>query len=267
MTANMPYFLLPNRSVTFLYDGTYWTQFSASNSGGFDFFDDCTGGGSNYIAGGSLGLCGATSSGTGAGARSGNLGSADSFGEYGLSTGSTATGYAAVSLQSRRAGGNNAFGAYAATYEIPYITVCKLGFTALATVAQDYRAYFGMNGTSSIPGNAPTIGYLWVYEGTANSAWTVRSQNTGGTTSTVTTALTASTGYVWLGVYKPGGANIRDAVYFYSTNGVIYQMASKFVGTAGAYGGSPTAAVGSLVGTTLKELNTDWIGASFNLSR
>jgi hypothetical protein len=267
MTANLPYFLLPNRSVTFLYDGTYWTQFSASNSGGFDFFDDCTGGGSGYVTTSTVGMSGVHASGTSAGVRSGNFGVSDGFGEYGLQTGTSTTGFASVSAQTRRAGGNNAFGAYSGTYDVPYITVSKIALSALATVAQDYRAHFGMNGTSSLPANAPTIGYLWSYEGTANSAWTARTQNTGGTTSTVTTGLTASAAYVWLGVYKPGGSTIRDAVYFYSSNGIIYQMASKFVGVTGTYGGSPTVVIGSIAGTTAKELIVDWIGTSFNLAR
>jgi hypothetical protein len=267
MTANLPYFLLPNRSVTFLYDGTYWTQFSASNSGGFDFFDDCTGGGSGYVTTSTVGMSGVHASGTSAGVRSGNFGASDGFGEYGLQTGTSTTGFASVSTQTRRAGGNNAFGAYIGTSDVPYITVSKIALSALATVAQDYRAHFGMNGASSLPANAPTIGYLWSYEGTANSAWTARTQNTGGTTSTVTTGLTASAAYVWLGVYKPGGSTIRDAVYFYSSNGIIYQMASKFVGVTGTYGGSPTVVIGSIAGTTAKELIVDWIGTSFNLAR
>jgi hypothetical protein len=267
MTANLPYFLLPNRSVTFLYDGTYWTQLSASNSGGFDFFDDCTGGGSAYASTSTVGMCGIHTSGTGTGVRSANFGTADSFGEYGLQTGTSAAGFASASVQTRRAGGNNAFGASTGTNDAPYITVSKIGLSVLATVAQDYRVHFGMNGTSSLPTNAPGVGYLWVYEGTANPAWTVRTQNAGGTTSTITTALTASATYVWLGVYKPGGATIRDAVYFYSSNGIIYQMASKFVGASGGYGGSPTAVIGAIAGTTAKELVIDWIGASFNLAR
>jgi len=268
MTGNVAYFLLPNRSVTFIYDGTYWTQMSASNVGGLDFFDDATGGGSAGTANGSVGLMGVFSSGTGAGIRSSIATANDGFGEMALSTGTTAGGFATASALIRRSGGNNAFGAYLATNSIPYLVVGRVAVGALATVAQDYRVYFGMNGTSSLPGGSPTIGYLWVYQGNASTFWDVRTQNTGGTTSTVTTSLPVTgTTYVWLGVYKPGGANVRDAVYFYSTNGVTYTVASKFVGTAGAYGGSPTMGCGSIAGTTTKEASYDWIGSSFNLSR
>lgn len=268
MTANMPYFLLPNRSVTFIYDGTYWTQLSASNSGGFDFFDDATGPGASNTVSGSVGLLGAGSSGTGAGVISSPLNNDEAFGEYGLSTGSTTQGYAAVSTMARRTGGNNSFGAYAATSTIPYLVVGKVGLSTLATVAQDYRFYFGMNGSGALLAPPIGMGYLWSYTGNAAINWDVRSQNTAGTTSTVTTALpvTANT-YVWLGVYKPGGSNTRDAVYFYSTNGVIYTVASKFVGTTGTYGGQPAAVMGSIAGTTSKTSYMDWMGTSFNLAR
>jgi hypothetical protein len=268
MTGNVAYFLLPNRSITFIYDGTYWTQMSASNVGGLDFFDDATSGGSTAAVTGPAGLMGAHSSGTSAGVRESGPSAADEFGEMALATGSTATGFASASALIRRAGGNNAFGAAAATYSIPYLVVGKVAIGALATVAQDYRVHFGMNGTGSLPTNAPGVGYLWVYQGNASTFWDVRTQNTGGTTSTVTTSvpITANT-YVWLGVYKPGGANIRDAVYFYSTNGVTYAAASKFVGTTGTYGGSPTIVCGAIAGTTAKEAFYDWIGSSFNLSR
>lgn len=269
MTGNVAYFLLPNRSVTFIYDGTYWTQLSASNVGGLDFFDDATSGGSAVITTSFGGLMGSHASGTGAGSREGGPSTTDNFGEIALVTGSTAAGFSTLSALVRRAGSNGSFGGDTPTYSIPYLVVGKVAIGAAATVAQDYRMHFGMNGTSSLPTNAPGVGYLWVYQGTSSpSFWDVRTQNTGGTTSTVTTslAITASA-YVWLGVYKPGGSNIRDAVYFYSTNGVTYSVASKFVGVSGSYGGSPTIVVGSIAGTTSKDGFYDWIGSSFNLAR
>ena len=268
MTSNIPYFLLPKRSVTFLYDGTYWTQLSASNGGGFDVFDDCTGAGGNYNTSASLGLSGISNSGTNSGVRSGSY-SADTMGEYEYTTGTTALGYATTSFLVRRGGGNNAFGT-GSTANMPYVTVGKIAISTLATALQDYQVYFGMNGTASLPGASPAIGFLWHYAGNSNPVWTVRSQNTGGTITTVNTAITVTTGYIWLGVYKPGGttaANGREAVYFYSTDGVIYQMASKFNGATGTYGGSPTVGISSLVGTSQKLLNLEWMGASFNLAR
>jgi hypothetical protein len=268
MTENLPYFLLPNRSVTFIYDGTYWTQMSASKAGGFDLFDDATALGSIAISNGSAGVLGIGSSGTGAGVVASPLNSDESFGEFAMSTGTTAAGYTSLSTMARRTGGNNAFGAYAGTSTIPYLVVGKIGLSTLATVAQDYRFYFGMNGAGALLAPPIGMGYLWSYTGNAATNWDVRSQNTGGTVSTITTALpvTANT-YVWLGIYKPGGGNTRDAVYFYSTNGVVYTVASKFVGTVGTYGGQPALVMGSIAGTTAKQTYMDWMGTSFNLAR
>ena len=62
-------------------------------------------------------------------------------------------------------------------------------------------------------------------------------------------------------------SNIRDAVYFYSTDGVTYQVSSKFVGTASTYGGNLTFGIASTVGTTAKEFRLDYYGAAFNLAR
>jgi hypothetical protein len=266
MTGNLSYFLLPNRSVTFIYDGTYWTQMSASSIGGLDIFDEMTAGGSAFATGGSTGLYGFFGSGTGAGVRPDTVLN-DGFGEISLSTGSTATGFAVISAQIRRNGGNNSFGGNTATNSIPYLAVGRIYIPTLATGAQDFRIHIGMNGTSSLPTNAPGIGYLWVYQGSTSTFWDVASSNVA-TTTTVTTSLAVTAGsWYWLGVYKPGGANIRDAVYFYSTNGVVYTMASKFVGTTGVYGGSPTLVLGSTVGITAKAIYCDWMGSSFNWTR
>jgi hypothetical protein len=269
MTGNMPYFLLPNRSVTFIYDGTFWTQMSASNIGGFDLFDDATGAGTGPIAVGSAGLFGVHSVGAGAGIGASPLVSNEGFGEYALLPGTTTTGYTSLTTMARRTGGNNAFGAYAPTASMPYLFVGKVGLSALATVALDYRFFFGMNGVGALVGNAFGQGYVWAYSGNAATNWDVRSQNAAGTTSVITTTvpITANT-YLWLGVYKPGGANIRDAVYFYSNNGIIYTAEYKFVGTASSYGGQPTVLMGAIAGTAASRASyVDWLGTSFNLPR
>ena len=262
MTSNMAYFLLPTRSVTFIYDGTYWTQMSASLAMGLDFFDDCTGAGSTYLTGftGGLGTMGILATGSGSGIRA----DGDLFGVYGMVTGSTATGYAFLSNQARRVGGASSF---AVNSTFPYLTVAKINLIQLGTATQDFQVSFGMNAAAPLGNTTQPAGYTWYYNGSANSFWDNRSQNSAGTTSTVASPLAANTSYNTLGVYKPGGSNIRDAVYFYSTDGIIYQVSSKFAGTTGSYGGSLTVGSASTVGTTSKEIRMDFIGSSFNLAR
>jgi hypothetical protein len=266
MTNNIAYFLLPNRSVTFIYDGTYWTQLSASGTGGFDYFDDFTSINQTLAGGNLTTLMSTYSSGTGAGNQSNSAGAVDVWGAVNMSTGSTATGFTYLSVNTRRTGANGAFGATLATSSMPYVTVSKVQLDTTATALQDYQAFTGISGTSSL--GTLGMGYYWHYGGFATTFWTTRAQNTAGTLVTNTSTLTATVGaVVWLGVYKPGGANIRDAVFFSSTDGVVYTFAYKFVGTTSTYGGFPIIGVGSLVGTTSKGFIADWMGASFNLAR
>jgi len=262
MTNNMAYFLLPTRSVTFIYDGTYWTQMSASLPMGLDYFDDCTSAGSTVVTGftGSVGLSGLMATGAGTGVRA----EGDSFGSYSMSSGTTSTGYTFLSMQTRRVGGNNSF---ALNSTFPYLVVGRLFLSQLGTALQDFQVTFGISGAGPLGNTTQHVGYSWYYNGSANSFWDNRSQNVAGTVSTVASPLAANTSYNILGIYKPGGSNIRDAVYFYSTDAVIYQVSSKFVGTAGNYGGSPTFGLASTVGTTAKEIRVDYYGGSFNLVR
>ena len=262
MTNNMAYFLLPTRSVTFIYDGTYWTQMSASLPMGLDFFDDCTSGPQNTGAGltTAYGLFGTSASGSGTGLRA----EGDNFGSYGIVTGTTAAGAFYMSTQARRNGGNNAFGANSTW---PMLAVGKVLLSQLGTALQDFTAAFGINGQQTTMNSTVPTGYVWHYPGSANTVWENKSTNAAGSTSTVSSPLTASGSYVVLGVYKPGGANIRDAVYFYSTDAIIYLVSSKFVGTTGTYGGWVSFGIASTVGTTSKEMRIDYAGSSFNVAR
>lgn len=265
MAGNIAYFLLPNRSVTFLYDGTYWTQFSASSPGGFDYFDDFLNLPSTASAAAYSSTMQTYASGTGAGVLTNAPGTQDVWGAAIIGTGTTATGFASMSTNVRRTGGNGAFGAYSPTNAIPYLTVSKVNLDTLATGAQDYYAYIGISGTSSLATFG--MGYYWYYSGSAATFWVTRAQNTASVAVSNTTSITAAITNIWLGVYKPGGANIRDAVFFYSANGVVYSSVYKFVGTSGTYGGFPILGLVSTVGTTSKNLNADWTGSSFNLAR
>jgi len=273
MTSGLPYFLLPTRSITFIYDGTYWTQLSSAPFGGLDFFEDFLQGPQAGAANNTT-ITNSTIFGADSGivARSGAAGE-DEWGTSGLSTGTTATGGCGITMNVRRTGGNSGFGANAATNTVPYLTVGKLYLAALATVAQNYNCYFGINNKTSlalVSGAtlaATGLGYYWRYAGSGSSVWDVVTQTTAGSTVTTATSISVTTNNIWLGIYKVGGANTRDAIFFYSTDGIIYQSAFKFVGITSTIGGFPAAAISSTAGTTGKELRMDWFGASFNLSR
>jgi hypothetical protein len=266
MTNNIAYFLLPTRSVTFLYDGTYWTQLSASGMGGFDYFDDFTSVPSALTAAAYSTLMNTYSSGTGAGIQSNSLGPTDSWGAANMSTGSTATGFTNLSVNTRRTGGNGSFGGGTGTTTMPYLVVNKVQIESTATALQDFQAYAGISGSPSLAILA--MGYYWYYGGSTTAFWGTRAQNTVGTLVSNTTSVAATPNApVWLGVYKVGGSTIRDAVFFSSTDGIVYSFAYKFVGVTSSYGGFPIVGEQSLVGTTPKVFIADWMGASFNLAR
>jgi hypothetical protein len=266
MTNNIAYFLLPTRSITFLYDGTYWTQLSASGSGGFDYFDDFTNISSVLTVSAVTTLMIGTSSAAGAGVQSNSLGSIDGWGAANMSTGTTAGGATLLSINPRRTGGNGSFGGSTATSSMPYVLVNKVQIESTATALQDFQAYAGMSGTASLPGLG--MGYYWYYGGFTTPFWSTRAQNTVGTLVTNTTSVAATPNApVWLGIYKIGGSTIRDAVFFSSTNGIVYSFAYKFVGVTSTYGGFPIIGETSLAGNTPKVFIADWMGTSFNLPR
>jgi len=260
---SMAYMLMPTRSVTFIYDGTYWNQMALSTPMGLDFFDDCTSASSTGTGGNAVGIgaAGVVSSGTGSLTRA----EGDAFGSYSLQTGTSAAGFVFMGTQTRRLGGNNSF---AVNSTFPYLVVGRFQLFQLGTGAQDFQAMFGMHGGGTVLNTTQTtVGYTWYYNGSANANWDNRTSNVAGTVSTVSSPLVAGTSFVILGIYKPGGANIRDAVYFYSTDGITYQVSSKFVGTASAYGGNLSFGIASTVGTTAKDFRADYYGAAFNLVR
>jgi hypothetical protein len=272
MTSGLPYFLLPNRSVTFLYDGTYWTQLSSAPFGGLDFFEDFLQGLSS-VTGSNTGLTSSVTTGAGSGLGSvAGVSGVDEWGVTSLNTGTTATGACGITMNNRRAGGNDGFGASPSTNSIPYVTVSKFGFPTLATAAQDYNGYMGLSARTPIGLVAPNIsttdtGYYWRYPGFGSSFWNVVTKTTAGVAVTTATSIPITVNNIWLGIYKVGGSTIRDAVFFYSNDGVTYQSGFKFVGATSSIGGFPTMAIGSTVGTTSKELKVDWLGVAFNLAR
>jgi hypothetical protein len=271
MTSGLPYFLLPTRSITFIYDGTYWTQLSSAPFGGLDFFEDFLQG-PITATGANTTLTTSTTSGTGTGlTATAGVSANDDWGTTSLNTGSTAAGVTGITMNSRRNGGNATFGANSSTNTIPYLMVSKVGLSTLGTALQNYTCYVGLNGRSPLAlSNMPNtdVGYYWRYPGSGSSFWNVVTQITGGVVvTTVTSVPVTANSNIWLGIYKVGGANTRDAIFFYSTDGITYQPAFKYVGTTGTIGGFPAIAIGSLAGGSNKEIFVDWLGTSFNLSR
>lgn len=261
-TGNGAYFLLPGRSVTLLYDGTYWNQLSSTGIyGGFDSFDDFTSINSTYGATNSN-MYYFTGTGTGSGVRSDGI--AGSYGVISLFTGSTTTGNGRGSVDNRRSGGF-----LGGTSNNPGVVLNKVLVTALPAVGNDYYFQCGLNGSSptATVGTAG-FGFNWqiptIASGVTN--WQTVNSNTAGTTVNTTTsglALSINT-YAWLGIFLTGVHG--EAVYFYSTNGSDYVVDNRFLRTTGNYLGTPWVAIVKTTGTTGVEARIDFTGISFNTS-
>lgn len=271
MQQQCAFFLLPGRDITFLYNGTRWSQFnSANNFGGFDFVDDFTQTAQNGAAGTvttqvSSSLFNTVSAGTAAAVAGDAL--VKEFGSTRFRTGTTATGSVRAAIDIRNS--SSYFWGSNAADTFPLVTLTKVRIDVLPSLTQDFRVYVGHNyGTVAQITSNPYPGYYW-YAPDATSGlttWQVVSTNsTGGTTLTTNTGIALSTSWIYLGLFTIG--NRGDLAYFYSTDGVTYQFASKYVWSAGAFGGRPFIGINKTVGTTDRVLYVDWFGTSFNLLR
>jgi hypothetical protein len=259
-TGNGAYFLLPERSVTLLYDGTYWNQLSSTGIyGGFDSFDDFTSITPNYATT-SSNMYHFLLSGTGSGVRSDGI--SGFYGTIAISTGTTTTGNVRGSVDFRRGAGY-----LGGTTSRPAVVLNKVFTPVLPAVGNDYYFQCGLNGaTPTATAGTAGFGFNWqvptIASGVTN--WQTINSNTIGTIVNTTTsglALTTSA-FVWLGIFLTGVHG--EAVYFYSTNGSDYIVDNRFLRTSGNYLATPYIGIVKTTGTTARDVQVDFSGVSFN---
>jgi len=271
LAQKSPYFLMPEREITFLYTGTRWSQFNTHpNQGGFDFYDDFEN--INQAAGTQAtklfyGIAGAGGSGNGL------VSGAETSSEWGvmrLTAGTTATGFLYASVDYRRTGANAIFGVNGLC---PQLYVTKVKIATLPTAAQDWTFDAGLNASSSTVATAGFTGLMWemptyASAGATPTFWNVRVTNTTGvlTILTATSApITAGT-YIYLGIFST--STNGDVIFFYSTDGITYTVAYRFTRVSGNYGGLPFYRLAGTVGNlNSRAVLVDWFGESFNLRR
>lgn len=268
LAQKSPYFLMPEREITFLYTGTRWAQFNTHpNQGGFDFYDDFEN--LNPTAGSQ-----ATKMfyGIGSGTGSGLLSSGDTSDAWGvmlLTAGTTATGFLYASVDYRRTGANSIFGVNGLC---PQVWVTKTKIVTLPTAAQDFNFNAGLNCASSLVSGGQ-FGLMWEMPtfasgGVTPAFWNIRITNSVGALTILTATsvpITANT-YIYLGIFST--STNGDAIFFYSTDGITYSFAYRFTRVTGNYGGLPFYRLGGTVGTSnFRTASVDWCGESFNLKR
>lgn len=273
MQHQMSAFLLPGRDMTFIYNGTRWSQFNFNNFGNFDLVEHCTNGTYNIQAfttsnDKTLGLfsfiksAGTTNNDAGVRSSSGS-GNTD-LGVWDLRTGSTAgsaTGSVRGGLQIRQSSGNNSFNLNG---QFPFLYVAKVSVTT-ATALQDVTYKIGL---TSDDGAVLTSGYIWkvpTFATTYAGVWEIDVVNTvGGLAVNVVTGVVSTT-QQYLGIWNHG--NNGDVTFFSSTDGITYASVYRFTRAAGNFAGYPAFRVDSTVGTTNKSFITFFHGISMNQKR
>jgi hypothetical protein len=268
LAQKSPYFLMPEREITFLYTGTRWSQFNTHpNQGGFDFYDDFEN--INPTAGTqATKMFYGVTSGTGSGLVSGAE-TSDVWGVMRLTAGTTATGFLYASVDYRRFGGNTIFGVNGLC---PQLWVTKVQIATLPTAAQDWNFNAGLNASTSTVATSGQTGLMWEMPtyasgGVTPAFWNIRITNVNNSlTVLTTTSVPITTNYIYLGIFST--STNGDVIFFYSTDGITYSFAYRFTRGAGNYGGLPFYRLAGSVGTlNSRAALVDWCGESFNLKR
>jgi len=270
LAQKSPYFLMPEREITFLYTGTRWAQFNTHpNQGGFDFYDDFENINPTTGSQATKMFYGVTS-GTGSGLASGAETSTD-WGVMRLSAGTTITGFLYASVDYRRFGGSTVFGVNGLC---PQLWVSKVKIDTVPTAAQDWNFNAGLNASTSTVATNGQTGLMWEMPtfasgGVTPAFWNIRITNVANSLTILTTTtvpITAAT-YIYLGIFITS-SNSGDAIFFYSTDGITYSFAYRFTRVSGNYGGLPFYRLAGSAGTlNTRSASVDWCGESFNLKR
>jgi hypothetical protein len=270
LAQKSPYFLMPEREITFLYTGTRWSQFNTHpNQGGFDFYDDFENITPTAGSQATKMFFGVTS-GTGSGLASGAETNTD-WGVMRLSAGTTITGFLYASVDYRRFGGSTVFGVNGLC---PQLWVSKVKIDTVPTAAQDWNFNAGLNASTSTVATNGQTGLMWEMPtfasgGVTPAFWNIRITNVANSLTILTTTtvpITAAT-YIYLGIFITS-SNSGDAIFFYSTDGITYSFAYRFTRVSGNYGGLPFYRLAGSAGTlNTRSASVDWCGESFNLKR
>lgn len=251
-----PHFLLPNASITLLYDATdsVWRPLAASGGLGiqafFDFYEDFTG---------SLGGMASIVSGTGASIQTGTYlqnATEKPVGIWQVDTGTTLSGRAYI-------------GSNTSTQIFPGmgqgVFLARVAVEALSNATERFQVFVGLHDAT---GAANVLdGVYWVYRDEVSAAWQ------GGVATNTTRAETGAAGptvdtnYIWLGIYvDPAWGR---ATFFYSTDSVTWTIAGEK--TSGLPTGSQSmgyhAGITKSVGTTQRNLSIDLIALRLDVTR
>jgi hypothetical protein len=271
-----PIFLLPNGSVTLLYDGvdSRWQPIASSGGIGFgaffDNYDDFIGGANTFgTTAAEVGRYVGIASGGGAGGAVSNylINSTEKpLGVYRITPGTTTTGRALLGAGPTTGGGT--FTEAVLNNVVPAngqaVFLCRIAVETLSTSGDEFQIFAGFQDAVS---TNVTDGVYWQYIRTASTAWQGATANNGTRTATGAAGPTVDTNYIWLGIYiNPTWAR---ATYFYSTDSVTWVMAGEI--TTNLPTSARNTGVGILMnksaGTNVRNCSIDLMAVRYDISR
>lgn len=186
-----------------------------------------------------------------------SVGMPQCLGAIGLNTNTTsAIGNAKVSMVQRTGtlvGGSSTF----------YLSCARIGLKDYPTVADNYTLAVGM-GQNGIGTWSPTArGAYWAIDLAQNATNYYMAYGSFVATKVNSTVPFTTNSYITLGVFT---RNLAEACFFYSTDGITYNIEYSVVSLIG---GSPLSLVGIWSSASLvnKRVTVDYLAASFNLVR
>lgn len=265
-------FLVPNGTITFVYDAAaqQWEPMGSSGGSGygayFNEYEDFLGAANGVVAGTAteVGRFAVIANGTGA---SGQIAATPylvnttekPLGVYQIDTGTTTTGRAHLGstvIDSIIPANGNA------------ICLSRLAVEALSTSTEGYQVYFGWQDGATVGGlNAVTDGVYWQYNTASSTAWQGATANNGTRTTTGAAGPTVDTNYIWLGIFV--NPTWTRATYFYSTDSRTWTIAGEITTNL------PTAVrstgfgalINKTVGTTAANLSIDLMAHRYDILR
>ena len=271
-----PIFLLPNGSITLLYDGidSRWQPIASSGGIGFgaffDNYDDFIGAADTFgTTAAEVGRYVGIASGGGAGGAVSNylINSTEKpLGVYRITPGTTTTGRALLGAGPTTGGAT--FTEAVLNSVVPAsgqaVFLCRIAVEALSTAGDEFQIFAGFQDAVS---TNVTDGVYWQYIRTASTAWQGATANNGTRTATGAAGPTVDTNYIWLGIYiNPTWAR---ATYFYSTDSVTWVMAGEI--TTNLPTSARNTGVGILMnksaGTNVRNCSIDLMAVRYDITR
>lgn len=252
-----PIFLVPNGTITLIYDGhsQRWEPIGSSGGIGFgSFFDDYE----EFL--GDIGRWGTVASGTGAATAISTYLQNTTERPIGIwrgQTGSTATGRA--NIGSTQA--SSIFPGYGQA-----ICLARIAVETASSAAQRTHTYVGWhNGVGQV---SASNGIFWKYSDQYSTSWLGSAHSSSFTAYTAISGAAADTNYIWLGIHN--NSTWTRSTFFYSTDSITWTIAGVVSGSNMPSSASSTGfgvSINKITGSSAAGVSVDILAHRYDLTR